>query len=149
MAYHRMMPRRIHLAHMRREFYHVTPNALIHPFFRQPATMKFLTLLLVLPVSTWGLAVPDIANRAQDISDKARKKYYGGAGVGRLILDESVATEGAVVCHYDMVLCERIQGRPKTESGLFVPDKDLPRLHLCKGELDRSEVPLDGTKINP
>jgi hypothetical protein len=60
-------------------------------------------------------------------------KFYGGAGVGRLVLDGSSAEAGVAACHYDMVLVERIQGRPKTDSGLFVPDEDLPKLHLCKG----------------
>lgn len=60
------------------------------------------------------------------------KKYYGGAGVGRLTLDEKAGQENQWKCRYDMVLCERIQGRPPTEGGLFVPQDDLPRLHLCK-----------------
>lgn len=59
-----------------------------------------------------------------------QKKYYGGAGVGRLVVDDQSSN---YKCQYDMVLVERIQGRPPTESGLFVPQDDLPRLHLCKG----------------
>lgn len=62
----------------------------------------------------------------------ATKKFGGGAGVGRLVLDERAGQPNAWRCHYDMVLVERIQGKPKTESGLFVPDDDLPKLHLCK-----------------
>lgn len=32
-----------------------------------------------------------------------------------------------------MVLCERLQTRiSQTETGLFVPQDDLPRLHLCR-----------------
>jgi len=61
-----------------------------------------------------------------------KKKFYGGAGVGRLVLDEKAGKENAWKCHYDMVLCERIQGKPKRDTGLFIPDDDLPRLHLCK-----------------
>jgi hypothetical protein len=64
------------------------------------------------------------------------KKWFGGAGVGRLNLDDKAGQENAWQCKYDMVLCERIQSKPKKESGLFVPDEDLPRLHLCKGESD-------------
>lgn len=60
-----------------------------------------------------------------------QKKYYGGAGVGRLVVAKGEETE-SWRCHYDMVLVERIQGRPKTESGLFVPDADLPKLLLCR-----------------
>ena len=63
---------------------------------------------------------------------RTQKKFNGGAGVGRLVIDERAGLEGAVNCHYDMVLCERVQGKPKAESGLFIPDDDLPRLHLCK-----------------
>ena len=58
------------------------------------------------------------------------KKYYGGAGVGKFTLDDGESWQ----CVYDMVLVERIQGKPKTEGGLFVPQEDLPKLHLCRGE---------------
>jgi len=83
-----------------------------------------IPLLLFLP---WAVVVPVDA-----LAGAATKKFGGGAGVGRLVLDESAGKENAWKCRYDMVLCERIQGKPKTESGLFVPDDDLPRLHLCK-----------------
>lgn len=66
------------------------------------------------------------------LSARPPKKYYGGAGVGRLVLDQKAGKENTWSCHYDMVLVERIQGRPPTESGLFVPQEDLPKLHLCK-----------------
>jgi hypothetical protein len=65
------------------------------------------------------------------------KKFHGGAGVGRLVLDDKAAEQNAVQCKYDMVLVERIQGRPKQSSGLFIPDEDLPKLHLCKGTCKR------------
>jgi co-chaperonin GroES (HSP10) len=58
--------------------------------------------------------------------------FRGGAGVGRLVLDELAGKENAWNCNYDMVLVERIQGKPKAKSGLFIPDEDLPRLHLCR-----------------
>ena len=57
------------------------------------------------------------------------KKFFGGAGVGRFTLDGDENWK----CAYDMVLVERIQGKPKTASGLFVPEEDLPKLHLCRG----------------
>ena len=67
------------------------------------------------------------------LSARPPKKYYGGAGVGRLVLDEKAGIKEAYYkCHYDMVLCERIQGRPATTSGLFLPQEDLPKLHLCR-----------------
>ena len=66
-----------------------------------------------------------------------KKKYYGGAGIGRFILDENVGQENAVQCLYDMVLVERVQGRPPTDSGLFVPQEDLPKLHVCRGKDER------------
>jgi chaperonin GroES len=84
--------------------------------------MKSLVLFLLLALPTLLVA----------LSARPPKKYYGGAGVGRLVLDEKAGKENTWACHYDMVLVERIQGRPPTESGLFVPQDDLPKLHLCK-----------------
>jgi co-chaperonin GroES (HSP10) len=78
-------------------------------------------LMAAMPVWVESLALP---------SGKA--KFYGGAGVGRLVVDELAGTENAWICHYDMVLCERIQGKPRKDSGLYVPQEDLPRLHLCR-----------------
>lgn len=69
------------------------------------------------------------------MSSAPPKKWYGGAGIGRLTLDEKAGVENAWKCKYDMVLVERIQGKAKKESGLFIPDDDLPRLHLAKGEM--------------
>jgi co-chaperonin GroES (HSP10) len=66
-------------------------------------------------------------------SGSKAKKYYGGAGVGRLVLDEKAGAENVWKTHYDMVLCERLQVRvEERDSGLFVPQQDLPRLHLCR-----------------
>jgi co-chaperonin GroES (HSP10) len=80
-------------------------------------------LLLISSLSLPALAFP---------SPKA--SYGGGGGVGRLILDDEKAKQ--VSCHYDMVLVERVQKRKApadVEDGmLYVPDDDLPRLHLCK-----------------
>mmetsp|Transcript_31566 Transcript_31566/g.35804 ORF Transcript_31566/g.35804 Transcript_31566/m.35804 type:complete len:189 (+) Transcript_31566:162-728(+) len=74
-------------------------------------------------------------------------QYNGGAGVGRLNIDDFAGKAGTWKCHYDMVLVERIQGNSGTEGNkmkgrgtpddlaadvLFVPDDDLPRLHLCR-----------------
>jgi chaperonin GroES len=74
------------------------------------------------------------ANEAECIASygKGQTKYNGGAGVGRLVIDEKAGKAEAWECHYDMVLVERIQGKPKTDSGLFVPQEDLPKLHLCR-----------------
>merc|ERR1711865_1278999 len=59
--------------------------------------------------------------------------FKGGAGVGRLVLDGEDGTSlERWSCKYDMVLVERLQGRLKTESGLFVPRDNLPKLHLCR-----------------
>lgn len=82
---------------------------------------RWIAALSLLPVAA-GLAAPAGMNN---------EKTYG-AGVGRLIIDGKGTKVGDVQCHYDMVLVERIQGKPKTEGGLFVPDDDQPRLHLCK-----------------
>jgi chaperonin GroES len=59
-------------------------------------------------------------------------QFNGGAGVGRLVIDDIAGQDDAWQCHYDMVLVERIQGNPKKASGLYVPDADLPKLHLCR-----------------
>lgn len=59
------------------------------------------------------------------------KKYYGGAGVGRLVVASS-DNANPWNCAYDTVLVERVQGKPKTAGGLFVPQDDLPKLHLSK-----------------
>ena len=67
------------------------------------------------------------------LSSPGTKKFYGGAGVGRLTFDAEAAVADAWKCKYDMVLVERIQGKPEQESGLFIPDEDLPKYHLCKG----------------
>jgi chaperonin GroES len=85
--------------------------------------MSMLSLLLMLqPTLIQSFAVPE----------KAQAKFYGGSGVGRLVIDEAAGKEDAWKCHYDMVLVERIQGKPPTESGLYVPQEDLPRFHVCK-----------------
>lgn len=50
--------------------------------------------------------------------------------MGRFVLDSEADSGWQTL--YDMVLVERIQGKPKTETGLFVPDETLPKLHLCR-----------------
>ena len=60
--------------------------------------------------------------------------FKGGAGVGRLVFDSDGTPIDKWSCKYDMVLVERIQGRPDTDNGLFVPRENLPKLHLCRGE---------------
>jgi co-chaperonin GroES (HSP10) len=83
-----------------------------------------LVLLLIGVTSVSSLSTP---------SGSKAKKYYGGAGVGRLVLDEKAGAENAWRTHYDMVVCERLQVRvEERDSGLFVPQQDLPRLHLCR-----------------
>ena len=63
-----------------------------------------------------------------------KPEFGGGAGVGRLVLDDDKAK--SVACHYDMILVERLQKRKAPqeveEGSLYVPDEDLPRLHLCQ-----------------
>lgn len=83
------------------------------------------------------LALPFVAS----LSFAARKPALGGGGVGRFSVDESA---DPWQCIYDMVLVERIQGKPKTESGLFVPVEELPRLHLCRGKPSHSFLSLFG-----
>ena len=84
------------------------------------STFLFLTITATTTITqffTMGLS-----------SSAPPKKFYGGAGVGRFTLDDGESWQ----CAYDMVLVERIQGKPKTDGGLFVPQEDLPKLHLCR-----------------
>ena len=76
------------------------------------------------------LALTMIPHTVSGLSMAPPKKFYGGAGVGRFTLDDGESW----LCAYDMVLVERIQGKPKTEAGLFVPEEDMPKLHLCRGK---------------
>mmetsp|Transcript_23364 Transcript_23364/g.28705 ORF Transcript_23364/g.28705 Transcript_23364/m.28705 type:complete len:153 (-) Transcript_23364:230-688(-) len=69
-----------------------------------------------------------LSQQTSALSAAPPKKWYGGAGVGRFTLDDGESWK----CAYDMVLVERIQGKPKTKGGLYVPQEDLPRLHLCR-----------------
>lgn len=59
--------------------------------------------------------------------------YGGGAGVGRLVLQDEALNYQT---HYDMILVERLQKRKNPQDvpdgALYVPDADLPRLHLCR-----------------
>jgi len=66
----------------------------------------------------------------------APKMDFSGAGVGRLNMDELAGKAGTWNCHYDMILVERLQKvkgpRDVEEDGLFVPDSEMARLHLCE-----------------
>ena len=71
------------------------------------------------------MADPSAARSIAPVTD-----FKGGAGVGRLVLDDGTSLD-AVRCKYDMVLVERLQPKAaKTESGLFVLRENLPKLHL-------------------
>ena len=83
---------------------------------------QILNIATILIVTTIG--------QTTGLSSAPPKKYFGGSGVGRFTLDDGESWQ----CAYDMVLVERIQGKPKTDSGLYVPQEDMPRLHLCRGE---------------
>ena len=77
-----------------------------------------------------------VASTADALAQPAPKLNFSGAGVGRLNMDEFAGKAGTWNCHYDMVLVERLQKRkgPRDvdEDGLFVPDTEMARLHLCK-----------------
>jgi len=99
--------------------------------FSHPALFSWkilITLLLLLLVLDYTVALSS-QGLEPGTAGRTPKKFNGGAGVGRLVLDEKIELWK---CSYDMVLVERIQGKPKTQSGLFVPQDDLPRLHLCR-----------------
>ena len=79
---------------------------------------------------TFATVVSYVSAMSQTAAEYNRK-YYGGAGVGRLNLDKGVKLE-QWECKYDILLVERIQGKPKTETGLFVPEEELPRFHIAR-----------------
>ena len=94
--------------------------------------MKLLSIPLLFGTAH-ALSTP-MADPSAVRSINPGKDFKGGAGVGRLVFDGADSTPvDKWECKYDMVLVERIQGRPKTDTGLFVPQENLPRLHLCRG----------------
>ena len=101
-------------------------------FFLATTVRAFLTvavttlLIIIMSTTTTTTFVSALSFQA----GSKTQQFYGGAGVGRFVVEEYQPEQWA--CHYDMVLVERIQGRPPTESGLFVPQADLPKLHLCR-----------------
>jgi co-chaperonin GroES (HSP10) len=70
------------------------------------------------------------------LAGKSTYNGGGGGGIGRLVLDELTGKAGAWQCTYDMVLVERLTKRKEAKDantgGLYVPEADLPRLHLCQ-----------------
>ena len=99
-------------------------------------TNKNMKQLLSIPLlfataDALSMADPSKARSFAPVTD-----FKGGAGVGRLVLDgDGTPSLEQWSCKYDMVLVERLQGRPPADSGLFVPRENLPKLHLCRGEL--------------
>lgn len=89
------------------------------------------TVVLLAAAAVALLSSSSQSSGALALSTPPNVKFNRGAGVGRLVIDEKAGKEDAWACHYDMVLVERIQGKPQKESGLFIPEEDLPRLHLC------------------
>lgn len=101
---------------------------------KQSSPLAAVTTILALAASgVTSLSTP-MADPSAARSMNRQVDFKGGAGVGRLVLADGTSLD-KWECKYDMVLVERIQGRPKTESGLFVPRENLPKLHLCRGEL--------------
>ncbi len=85
----------------------------------------------LLPIFVMLILVANTSmNVVTALSSSTKPKFQGGAGVGRLVLDEQAGKENAYKCHYDMVLVERLQGKTITATGLFIPKDDLPRMHL-------------------
>ena len=95
--------------------------------------MKLLSIPLLFATSSHALSTP-MADPSAARSINPGTDFKGGAGVGRLVFDGDDSTPvDKWECKYDMVLVERLQGRPKTDTGLFVPQENLPKLHLCQG----------------
>lgn len=100
---------------------------------KQSTPLAAITTILAFATSgVTSLSTP-MADPSAARSTNRQVDFKGGAGVGRLVLTDGESLD-KWECKYDMVLVERIQGRPKTESGLFVPRENLPKLHLCRGE---------------
>ena len=98
------------------------------------STKSFACLLAtLLAYSAHSLSSPlSDPSAARATNQQFGTSYGGGGGVGRFNMDDLAGQAGAWQTQYDMVLVERIQGKPKLDSGLFVPDEELPRLHLCQ-----------------
>jgi co-chaperonin GroES (HSP10) len=99
----------------------------IHSFYIGTIMKSFILSLLAF--FTCNFLVP-----IHSLAQAPKPRYGGGAGVGRLNLDDN--TPKNYQTHYDMVLVERLQKRKApqevAEGSLYVPDDDLPRLHLCR-----------------
>ena len=85
----------------------------------------------IMATSSNALSAP-MADPSAARSTNPSVDFKGGAGVGRLVLDGDGSSVEDWECKYDMVLVERLQGRPNTDSGLFVPRENLPKMLLCK-----------------
>lgn len=74
-----------------------------------------------------------MATSVNALAGAPKPSYGGGGGVGRFVLEEDALKYQT---HYDMLLVERLQKRKAPqevgEGSLYVPDDDLPRLHLCR-----------------
>lgn len=88
---------------------------------------SIITTAALLLISSFSDNVSAMSQTAAEYN----RKYYGGAGVGRLNLDQGAKLE-KWECKYDILLVERIQGKPKTDTGLFVPEEELPKFHIAK-----------------
>jgi co-chaperonin GroES (HSP10) len=90
--------------------------------------------LNILSSFAFVLALCHFPSLIHSLAGAPKPRYGGGAGVGRLNLDETKPLQYQT--HYDMVLVERLQKRKApqdvADGSLYVPDADLPRLHLCK-----------------
>ena len=92
-----------------------------------------VAIATILAIAAPTVTSLSLADPSASRSMNRQVDFKGGAGVGRLVFTDDDTPVDKWECKYDMVLVERIQGRPKTESGLFVPRENLPRLHLCRG----------------
>mmetsp|Transcript_12922 Transcript_12922/g.27433 ORF Transcript_12922/g.27433 Transcript_12922/m.27433 type:complete len:168 (-) Transcript_12922:297-800(-) len=97
--------------------------------------MKSLSKILLVAITTTTTVTAFSSPMADPSSARSLNPtvdFKGGSGVGRLVFDGDDTPVDKWRCKYDMVLVERLQGRPKTDSGLFVPRENLPKMHLCR-----------------
>jgi hypothetical protein len=83
-------------------------------------------------VLSWSptTTIPVVQTRLCCFAAAAPRNARAALVVGRFVLDSRDHPRDWQ-CHFDMILVERIQARPPTDSGLYVPSDDLPKLHLC------------------
>ncbi len=103
-----------------------------HAFVATTRTTTIMTPTQSSSVSTVASTSTSTVSSAL-FAQAPKPSYGGGGGVGRFVLEDDALL---FQTHYDMILVERLQKRKSSQDvpdgSLYVPDEDLPRLHLCR-----------------